>query len=116
MGSITLPERLQQGAGKLSNSQRIIMRTNGLVLLSIAFATFVQTDALVIGRDGGDPEPDLVLYPAAVKRIFSSYYHNRNAPSSTKFSYPVLVRNPPKKQKLKNLKSTNSSSSLRNLM
>merc|ERR1712223_930418 len=89
------------------------MRKNGLVLLSIVFATFVQTNALVILRDGSEPEP----YPTAIKRFFS-YYHNRNAPSSTK--YPFVVRNPPKKQKPKTLPISNSSpassSNLRNLM
>jgi len=93
------------------------MRTNGLVLLSIVFATFVQTNALVILRDGSDPEPELEPYPTAIKRFFS-YYHNRNAPSSTK--YPFVVRNPPKKQKPKTLPISNSSpassSNLRNLM
>jgi len=74
-----------------------------------------KTNAQVIERDSSDPEPDLLLYPAAFKRFFS-YYHNRNAPSSTK--YPFVVQNQRKKQKVKNLVNTNpaTTSTLRNLM
>merc|ERR1711997_1328703 len=69
-------------------------------------------------------------HAAVVKRIFSSFYHNRNSPSSTKFRYPFVVRNPLiTEHKLKNFRNTkspaataadvstsSSSSILRNLM
>merc|ERR1712008_539262 len=96
---ITLPVRLQQLAGKKSQTSQ---RKIGFALALIVFTIFIQTDALVIGGDSSDLEPNLHL---AVKRIFSSYYHNRNAPS-TKYRYPFVVRNPPTtEKKLKNLKS-----------
>merc|ERR1712203_12618 len=116
---ITLPVRLlQQRAGKTSQtSQRIIMRKIGFALALIVFTIFIQTDALVIGGDSSDLEPNLHL---AVKRIFSSYYHNRNAPR-TNYRYPFVVRNPPttenKLKKHKSAKSVTSSSvKLRDLM
>ena len=97
---------------------------------------FPQTDALVIGDDSSDLEPNLHL---AVKRIFSSYYHNRNAPNTKYrylhkrnqnmnldisssfvhvFRYPFVVRKPPTtEKKLKSVKSVaNSSVKLRDLM
>merc|ERR1711997_1032576 len=113
---ITLPVRLlQQRAGKTSQtSQRIIMRKIGFALALIVFTIFIQTDALVIGGDSSDLGPNLHL---AVKRIFSSYYHNRNAPR-TNYRYPFVVRNPPTtEKKLKGVKSVASSSvKLRDLM
>ena len=85
---------------------------------------------MVIGNGGGsggggvDPEP-ILDHADVVKRIFSSYYHNRNTPGSTKFKYPFVVRNPPstehklktyKNEKIQAAASPTSSSILRNLM
>merc|ERR1711963_728085 len=97
---------------------RIIMRKIGFALALIVLIKSFQTDAFVIrDRDSSDLEPNL---HHAVKRIFSSYYHNRNAPS-TKYRYPFVVHNPPttqkKLKKLKNVKTAaNSTAMLRNLM